>query len=86
MTRPDARRRTVWLFLIPALAFYLSFVVLPIMQSFAVSLFRWPTHAPSPERFVGLASPKLDPAERLLQRRGKWKGVGLDEQGLSIRG
>jgi len=49
-----ARPRTVWLFLVPALAFYLSFVALPIAQSFYVSLFDWPTHAAAPARFVGL--------------------------------
>ena len=51
-----ARPRTVWLFLVPALVFYLSFVALPIVQSFYVSLFDWSTHAARPARFVGLGN------------------------------
>ena len=51
---PRTSRATVWLFLAPALAFYLAFVVAPIFQSFVVSLFDWPTNAVPPTRFAGL--------------------------------
>ena len=49
-----SRRMTVWLFLVPAIVFYAAFVVLPIVQSFGVSLFEWPTLSARPTRFVGL--------------------------------
>jgi len=64
------RSKTVWLFLAPALASYLAFVVVPIVQSFAVSLFDWPTHAVSPTRFVGLEN-----YARLIQDGVFWKAL-----------
>jgi len=66
-----ARRTTVWLLLIPALAFYLAFVVLPIVQSFHVSFFDWPTPEPRPTRFVG-----LDNYRKLLGDDIFWKALG----------
>jgi raffinose/stachyose/melibiose transport system permease protein len=49
------RRRSslnAWLFLVPALAVYLAFVVWPIAQSFVISLFRW--SGTGEMRFAGL--------------------------------
>jgi raffinose/stachyose/melibiose transport system permease protein len=65
-----SRRITVWLFLAPALAFYLAFVVAPILQSFVVSLFDWPTLAARPTRFVG-----LDNYARLVTDEIFWKAL-----------
>ena len=65
-----SRSRTVWLFLIPALVFYLAFVVVPIVQSFYVSFFDWPTHAVTPTRFVG-----LDNYARLIADGVFWRAL-----------
>ena len=51
---PSRRGISTWLFLVPALVFYLAFFALPIVQSFAVSLFQWPTASAAPDRFVAL--------------------------------
>lgn len=64
------RRTTVWLFLLPALVFYLSFVAFPIMQSFYVSLFEWDTHATRPTRFAGLGN-----YARLVRDGVFWKAL-----------
>ncbi len=45
--------RTIALFLTPAIAFYLLFLVLPILQAIYVSFFQWKGFGP-PTNFVGL--------------------------------
>ena len=59
-----------WWFLAPALAFYLAFFALPILQSFAVSLFEWSTLAARPTRWVG-----LDNYARLVHDAVFWKAL-----------
>jgi raffinose/stachyose/melibiose transport system permease protein len=66
---PSARKSMVWLYLAPALVFYLAFVIGPIGQSFAVSFFDW--DGIGPMRYVG-----LDHYARLATDGIFWKSLG----------
>jgi len=48
-------RSTILLFLIPAFAFYIVWIVLPVFQSFRYSLYRWDGLSPL-KNFVGLGN------------------------------
>lgn len=48
-------RWTPWLFLAPAFMAYALFVILPVAESFRLSLYRWPSAFAEP-RYVGLAN------------------------------
>jgi raffinose/stachyose/melibiose transport system permease protein len=50
-----SHRTTAWFFILPALAVYALFVVLPIADSFRLSLHHWDSAAATP-RFVGMAN------------------------------
>ena len=55
-TRPGRRGSRWWLFLLPALGFYVAFMAFPLLNSIRLSFFTGPGLAPS--QFAGAAKNK----------------------------